>query len=563
MGSQQTLYNGIELPDQWPPRRSRLSLEPKTPWYLSSPPKVISIDVGRQLFVDDFLIEQTTLTRRFHTAEYHPASPVLTSDKPWEEAGDFVPVSYREKGLRAMGCNAMPFSDGVWYDPNDKIFKMWYMSGLLYATAYATSSDGIHWDKPELDVVSGTNIVHAGNRDSSTVWLDLDTDDPQRRYVLYRFEKVPKRGFALHYSADGIHWTDEVRRAGECLDRATMFYNPFRKVWVFSLKSIGPVDGYDETIPWSEQGHGEAERIVRYYEQADLLDTPMWDKIGEPALWLHTDRRDPIYANSDVGQPKFYNVDAVAYESILLGAFSVLETYYPEVHDDRPKRNQVQLGFSRDGFYFDRPLRKPVVELCETKGAWNWGNMQSVGGICLVVGDQLYIYVSGRAGSGRLGSEKSDRDSDGSTGLAIMRRDGFASMEAGEEAGTLTTRPLRFSGKHLFVNTATADGELTVEVLDQSGQVIAPFSRSNCQPVRTDKTLHEVRWQTAGDLSAIASPARFRFHLRNGSLYAFWVSPDANGASYGYVAAGGPGFTGHTDTVGKEGYAAAAQATSG
>jgi hypothetical protein len=36
-----------------------------------------------------------------------------------------------------------------------------------------------------------------------------------------------------------------------------------------------------------------------------------------------------------------------------------------------------------------------------------------------------------------------------------------------------------------------------------------------------------------------------------GALYAFWVSPDAGGASHGYVAAGGPGFPGATDTTGK------------
>ena len=41
-----------------------------------------------------------------------------------------------------------------------------------------------------------------------------------------------------------------------------------------------------------------------------------------------------------------------------------------------------------------------------------------------------------------------------------------------------------------------------------------------------------------------------RFTLRRGRLYAFWVSPERSGASHGYVAAGGPGFTGPTDTVG-------------
>ena len=45
-------------------------------------------------------------------------------------------------------------------------------------------------------------------------------------------------------------------------------------------------------------------------------------------------------------------------------------------------------------------------------------------------------------------------------------------------------------------------------------------------------------------------PVRFRFHLRHGKLYSFWVSPDESGASRGYVAAGGPGFPGAVDTVG-------------
>ena len=40
---------------------------PELPPYLVSPPAVIPIDVGRQLFVDDFLIEQTTLTRVFRS----------------------------------------------------------------------------------------------------------------------------------------------------------------------------------------------------------------------------------------------------------------------------------------------------------------------------------------------------------------------------------------------------------------------------------------------------------------------------------------------------------------
>ena len=81
--------------------------------------------------------------------------------------------------------------------------------------------------------------------------------------------------------------------------------------------------------------------------------------------------------------------------------------------------------------------------------------------------------------------------------------------------------------------------------------MIAPFSPANCRPVTVDGTRQLLTWEGAPDLSAVAGkPVRFRFHLSHGKLYSFWVSPDASGASYGYVAAGGPGFTGPTDTVG-------------
>lgn len=45
-------------------------------------------------------------------------------------------------------------------------------------------------------------------------------------------------------------------------------------------------------------------------------------------------------------------------------------------------------------------------------------------------------------------------------------------------------------------------------------------------------------------------------HVSNGSLYAFWVSRDESGRSNGYVAGGGPGLTGRTDTVGRAAHAA-------
>ena len=173
--------------------------------------------------------------------------------------------------------------------------------------------------------------------------------------------------------------------------------------------------------------------------------------------------------------------------------------------------------------------------------------MQSIVGSPLIVGpadyEQLYFYASGR-GYAAYGND--------CVGLRYMRRDGFCSIDAGATEGTLLTHTLKFSGKYMFVNVDTDQGNLQVEAIDPAtGNVIAPFSKANCQPVAIDKTLTQVSWSGASDLSALAGQnVQFKFYLTNGSLYSFWVTPSAAGASNGYVGGGGAHYTGNKDTVG-------------
>src|SRR5258708_4282245 len=204
------LDNGIRLPSPWPPTKSGFTREPMETPYLNSPPGVIPINVGRQLFVDDFLIDKTTLKRSFHLTTYHHDTPVLRPDKPWEKEG---------------GPTAMVFSDGVWYDAQDRLFKMWYMGGLTRATCYATSKDGLRWEKPKLDVKKGTNIVQPDARDSVTVWLDLEKD-AKRRYKLFRSwrNKASATGWdqTVYFSSDGVHWGKPLATSGPSRDRNTV-----------------------------------------------------------------------------------------------------------------------------------------------------------------------------------------------------------------------------------------------------------------------------------------------------------------------------------------------------
>lgn len=526
LGAQQTprevLYNGIVLPSPWPPDRE-LSDQPQAPAYLVDPPATIDIDIGRQLFVDDFLIEESSLHRQFHRATYHPASPVLTPVNAWEKRDPHAEIT----GDR-QSPTAMVFSDGVFFDPADRLFKMWYMAGYQQHTGLALSRDGINWQRPSLDVRRGSNAVSLERRDSSTVWLDHTAGDLSERYKMAIYA-LHDRALRLHTSRDGIHWRP-LHVAGPSGDRSTFFHNPFRDVWVFSLRGEDP---------------GGLNRHRRYVERREFV-TARWQG-NETVRWIGTDASDP--ARSDMGAaPQLYNLDAVAYESLLLGLFTIYRGERPGRH----KPNEVGVGFSRDGFHWARPWREALIPVSEREGDWNWSNVQSAGGCCLVVGDLLYFYVSGRQGV-----PGSNAPGVCSTGLATLRRDGFASLSDQWPAGTprrmtahptsLTTRPVRCSGRHLFVN-ADIEGELRVEALDVNGRSIPGFTADRCAAVRGNATRHAVTWSGQPSLPAFSGqPVRFRFVLSRARLYAFWVSRSPRGESGGYVGAGGPGYAGGRD----------------
>ncbi len=524
----ETLYNGIVLPSPWPPRRRFADSAAIVPPYLADPPAVIPIDVGRQLLVDDFLIERTSLTRTFHQPTYHDGNPILHPETTWERHDE-----YADRTNTPPNFTAMVFSDGVFFDPQERRFKMWYMAGYREQTCLAVSDDGIRWSRPTFDYRPGTNIVMRSGRDSGTVWLDQFAEDPRERFKMALFHDTT---LSLHVSPDGVHWTG-VGETGAAGDRTTFFYNPFRRVWVFSMRSN----------EFESSG-----RFRQYWESPRFEDAAAWQRM-QPVAWVKADSKD--FTRPGLARvPELYNLDCVGYESLMLGLFTI----WRGESGTREKINELTVGFSRDGFHWHRPDRRSFLPVSETAGAWNYANVQSAGGCCMIVGDVLHFYVSGRTGIPGTANPGTC-----TTGLATLRRDGFASMDwlpddpgfvrrvvDGTPIGELITRPLRFNGTHLFVNAAIPpDGELRIELLDRAGRVVAPYSRDGCAPITGDGTRLPVSWSGAPDLAAVADrEVRFRFTLTRGRLYAFWVSPWPSGESRGYPAAGGPGFSGPIDT---------------
>ena len=259
-------------------------------------------------------------------------------------------------------------------------------------------------------------------------------------------------------------------------------------------------------------------------------------------FWFTPDDKELRHPKYPEVEPGIYNFDAIAYESIMLGFYSAWCGPENDIckRDGIQKRNVVSLGYSRDGFHFYRPTHEAFMDVNETEGAWNWGNMQSINGVPLIVGDSLYFYSSGR----RLNDIM--WDSYTSTGLATLRRDGFASMRAGKDEGWLTTEKLAFDGTYFFVN-ADVKGKkatLAVELLDEDGTPIPGFTRKDCVVMKkADSTKHLVTWKDNADLSPLKGRTiRAKFYLKGGDLYAFWISPWPSGESRGYTAGGGPGL---------------------
>lgn len=535
LGAGETLYNGIVLPDEWPPRSfENLTREVQRVPYLENCPAVVPIDVGRQLFVDDFLIERTDLRREWHYPVKYAGNPILKPETPLEIN-------------RPSNSSARVTGGGIWWDPTRNVYRMWYEAGWINTPAYAESDDGLSWRRVNLDVVPGTNRVLPEGTPRFDGWVvtpDFAASEPYANWRM--FVRPPGPGAQTTYvatSKDGLHWS-ELRPAGACGDASSLFYNPFRRKWVFSLRN--------EIGPWGKGGS----RIRSYREANDFLSGAQWDfalgrSTEDVVLWLQPDALEP----RDPGLkllPQLYDVAAVAYESLMVAGLTIWKG--PEnseiVKNGLPKITDLCFAFSRDGYHFSREDRTPAIasERWASK-KWDAGYIRPMPNLLVVQDERILVYYGAMAGNTNrleIGGFTCDLNGcydQGASGVAILRRDGFASLRpaVGKTQGAVLTRPVRFSGRHLFVNAALGRGTLRAEVTDEGGAVIPGYSETDCEPVTGDGVKVRVRWKSADDLCPLVGKTiRFRFvlsdtELDGGDFYAFWVSPTLKGESRGYV----------------------------
>lgn len=476
----------------------------------------------RQLFLDDTLIRSMTgLSRVLHQPEKVSGNPLLSrvpeESTAWD-AGMFIGFS------------------SVVYDRREGLFKIWYSlhpgegGDELARLCYATSRDGIRWQKPRLGRVESdgskrNNIVMPHSGVTSGVFLDEREPDPDRRYKMLHMWQGYKV-YASH-SADGLNWRpyDEGRPA--------LFVPP----------------GHDShMVPYWDGLLGQYVAIVRDRTgriaevRPDLTTDPRavetWRRLWDPRRERHprnhslrrvaqalspdfvhwTDYRPILGADAQdpLNRDQFYNMEVLAYDGLRLGLMTVF-SYDPEYC-----RGAVQLTYSRDGRHWLRAGDRQVfLPLSQSPGDFDWGSIYPLQGP-LLVGDEIWIYYTG-FGVDHNHTRPPDvaRVTNG-IGLAKLRMDGFVSLQAGSAGGNLTTKPFTFEGERLTINAAAPQGRVQVEILGNNGLPLEGYGKAECLMQRFDETRQVVRWSGKESLGHLQGQViRLRFTLQQARLYSF------------------------------------------
>ena len=137
---------------------------------------------------------------------------------------------------------------------------------------------------------------------------------------------------------------------------------------------------------------------------------------------------------------------------------------------------------------------------------------------------EQWMKAGDTAGKPRLHEWREWNALSGAVGLAKLRLDGFAHLEAPEVPGIMDTKPFVISGTALAVNAAVAGGEVRVEIRDEAGRPIEGYALEDCDRFVGDAVRHVVAWRGETDLTQMrGTPVQLRFWLRLAKLYSFHI----------------------------------------
>jgi hypothetical protein len=236
---------------------------------------------------------------------------------------------------------------------------------------------------------------------------------------------------------------------------------------------------------------------------------------------------DPRVYNVDV-----YNMGVFRYEGIYIGLPAMFHSTGPVPnYPNTDGFHLVELTCSRDLKEWSRlGDRQPFIGPSRLDSGAHDLTQILPPSAPVVRDDELWFYYTGlkwRSSFNYIGTYPSgepvpipgrDRDG-GAVCLAVLRRDGFVSLDAGEHEGSVLTQPFTLPAGKLHVNVDAHQGELRAEVCDKGGQTLA-----KSEAIRGDLPHVEIRWQQGKLVDLKDQPVCLRFTLRNASLFSYWLA---------------------------------------
>ena len=329
--------------------------------------QTIEIGSKKQLFIDDLVIDETVgVTRNLNQPSKYVGNPIMIPLYPWEDRVTLYGTVWRDpdggfrmwyQGYGGMGTPAMGFQGTALGDlpGQESTWKGFDPSTLLYNIGYATSHDGIHWERPNLGLVeyqgSSDNNIVLSDAAFGNVIKDSRDPDPDRLYKSLFWESPdfdpsgkPNTGesVSVAFSPDGLRWT---KYEG----------NPV----ITRSSDTHMLLGWDElhrkyvAYPRPTTREGDASRRIGRSTSDDFEN---WTEIEEV---LRPDDQDP-------SAMELYGMPVFKYEGLYLGQLWAYHTPPEEVGDPSKTRNaadiDVQLTVSRDGIAWERAGgRKPFI----------------------------------------------------------------------------------------------------------------------------------------------------------------------------------------------------------
>lgn len=450
-----------------------------------------------RLFVDVQDVEtRENVTRTFHQATKYGRHPVLKQEAAWE----------RHSGMTAS----------VIYDEEEDIFKAWYMAGFYapgqdHVQCLALSKDGVHWERPQLGLHEALGskenniVIPASYHDGQDHWESMLKDsmdaDANRRYKALGWSSYdwdgPLSGIYTATSPDGMNWSHTPQ---------PVFHHHPRP----GTNDLGPVGDAQSLMIDTRRKRYVAFLRGRMTRQMSVSEDFVTWTPPKPFLQALNE------------EETLYNNTGFVYGEQYLGFLT---------HFDRRADEQTQtlrLLASRDGETWMRLPGDPLIPTSDV-GEWDRFQILLTGAPPIRVQDKLYIYYRGTARRhAKIAGEFEPRiakDQDPKTmsiGLATLRLDGFASMDASFDGGSLTTRPLFLGGNALSLNVRCDYGQVLIELLDAQDHPISGFSKEDCVPLQIDSVDARVAWRNQRSFAGLKEqPVKIKFYLFNARLYAY------------------------------------------